>query len=101
MRVLIAGAGMVGLNLGQCLRLAGHTVVFHEINKARMETVKEEGFQALDYNYMIGPGTINFDAVFICVPTPTVNGKQDLSIVESALKTIASLKNIANPKYLL
>jgi len=100
LRILIAGYGMVGSNLGKCLRLAGHIVVFHEINKARQLTAHEEGFGASDYNYMIGPGVINYDAVFICVPTPTVNGKQDLSMVEAALKTIAGFKNIAHPKLL-
>jgi UDPglucose 6-dehydrogenase len=103
MRILIVGAGMVGFHLGQCLKLAGHEILFYDISPAKMYDVStNEGFPTRNLNnYINGLVDIQTDVVFICVPTPTTNGKQDISYVKSAVTMVSKIKNTINPKYLI
>jgi len=102
-KILIAGAGMVGLNLGKCLKLAGHDISFHEVNKGKLYELYLDGWKARDMyeeGYSNRGISINYDAIFICIPTPTENGKQDLTAVKQVAEMLSKIKNLANPKYL-
>jgi UDPglucose 6-dehydrogenase len=102
MRILIVGSGMVGGHLGQCLQLAEHDVYFYDNNLARMYSLITEGYKTRNLeSYTTGLADIKMDAVFICVPTPTTNGKQDISYVKSAVTMVSKIKNTVDPKYLI
>jgi len=91
MRISIIGSGVVGTIIGKGFKKLGHEVFFFDINKDRVKQLEKEGFNS----------TINMDDAikksdisFIAVPTPTSDGKIDLSCVKSVAKNIAkSLKN--------
>jgi UDPglucose 6-dehydrogenase len=102
MRICVIGAGMVGLHLGQCLGLAGHEVRFYDNNPAKMYSLGIEGYRKIELdNYTNGLVDIKTDTIFLAVPTPTINGKQDLSYIKNAVTMVSKIKNTANPKYLI
>jgi len=90
-RVSIIGSGYTGSLVGKSLEKAGNTVVFYDINEETVSRLAKEGHESTkDIKHAIH-GT---DISFICVPTPTINGKIDLSYIESATKEFANeLKN--------
>lgn len=90
-RVSIIGSGYTGSLVGKSLEKSGNTVVFYDINEETVNRLIKEGHNSTtDIKHTI----LETDISFICVPTPTVNGKIDLSYVESATKALATeLKN--------
>lgn len=90
-RVSIIGSGYTGSLVGKSLEKAGNTVIFYDINGETINRLSKEGHNSTtDIKHTI----LETDISFICVPTPTVNGKIDLSYIESAAKSFASeLKN--------
>lgn len=91
LNVLIVGSGAVGKATGLGLRQLGLSVSFYDNNQETLKELKEQGLNvsnALAENF---PGS---DVVLICVPTPTVNGHQDVShVLESAGKIGEALRN--------
>lgn len=90
-RVSIIGSGYTGSLVGKSLEKAGNTVIFYDINEETINRLSKEGHDSTtDIKRVI----LGADISFICVPTPTVNEKIDLSYIESATKAFASeLKN--------
>ncbi|MBI1978595.1 MAG: UDP-glucose/GDP-mannose dehydrogenase family protein [Candidatus Aenigmarchaeota archaeon] len=83
--ISIIGSGYVGSSLGKGLQKAGNNVIFHDINKDTIKRIVDEGHNAtLD----IGKAIKETDISFLCVPTPTKNGKIDLSYIQSATESI-------------
>src|SRR3989304_281838 len=101
MKILICGAGKVGLALGKCLKLADHDVDFHEISPSRMYELQLDGWKISDKtNYANGLVDLNRDAVFITVHTQTKTGEQDLTAVKNVVETLSKIKNNKEPRYL-
>lgn len=83
--VRIVGAGAVGKATGIGLRKLGHAVDFYDSNREVLDVLKREGLhvsESLDQNLS------ESDVVMICVPTPTVDGHQDLSHVLRAAEKL-------------
>jgi UDPglucose 6-dehydrogenase len=85
-RISIIGGGTVGTIVGKGLRKLGNDVVFFDIDEKRVKRLQELDLDATnDLNYAIH----NSEISFICVPTPTKNGRIDLSYVKFATENLA------------
>lgn len=92
-RISIIGSGVVGTTVGKGFKELGNDVIFYDICKDRVEQLKDEGLDATDdVRYAVK----NSDISFVAVPTPTVNGKIDLSYVRSATKALAQALKTKN-----
>lgn len=91
MQVSIIGSGVVGSTVGEGLSKLGNNVIFHDIDQSRIEQAKSRGHDATtDIAYAINTSEISF----ICVPSPTDNGKINLAYITSVAKSIGkALKN--------
>lgn len=78
-KISIIGSGFVGERVGRGLISLGHDVIFYDI-------ADKEGLP--NFTKDINCAIENSDVSFICVPTPTVNEKIDLSYIEEAAKSI-------------
>ena len=86
MKISIIGSGWVGTMLGKTLAKS-HGVIFYDIDKARIEKLKSEGFFG---TVDIKEAVSNSDVSFLCVPTPTADGKIDISYMQSACENLGS-----------
>ena len=87
-RVSIAGSGFVGSTIGKAFELFGNKVTYLDVDKSKIDHLKNIGKEA----YMMGDDRAPLgDITFICAPTPTINGKQDISYVVNACETIAMI----------
>ncbi|HEX2230786.1 MAG TPA: nucleotide sugar dehydrogenase [Nitrososphaeraceae archaeon] len=92
-KIGIIGSGVVGSATGKGFHRLGHDVLFYDIAKQRLLTLKEEGYQIASSVKDIIDKT---DISFVCVNTPNnSSGEQDLSQLMSVLYDITnSLKRI-------
>ncbi|MDQ4055974.1 MAG: nucleotide sugar dehydrogenase [Thermoproteota archaeon] len=92
-KIGIIGSGVVGSATGKGFHRLGHDVLFYDIAKQRLLTLKEEGYQIASSVKDIIDKT---DISFVCVNTPNnINGEQDLSQLMSVLYDITnSLRRI-------
>lgn len=85
-RISVIGSGVVGTAVGKGFKKLGNDVIFYDIEKNRVDQLRSKGFDATtDMEYAVK----NSDITFVSVPTPTVDGKIDLSHVLSATKALA------------
>lgn len=89
--VSIIGSGYIGTILGKALAKTGNKVIFYDINAETVRKLKSDGYSATtDIVKTIKETEISF----VCVPTPTKNGKIDLNYIESATRAISNeMKN--------
>ena len=87
-KIGIIGSGVVGSATGKGFHRLGHDVLFYDIAKQRLLTLKEEGYQiAASIKDIINKTDISF----VCVNTPNnINGEQDLSQLMSVLYDITT-----------
>jgi UDPglucose 6-dehydrogenase len=92
-KIGIIGSGVVGSATGKGFHRLGHDVLFYDIAKQRLLTLKEEGYQIASSVKDIIDKT---DISFVCVNTPNnSSGEQDLSQLMSVLYDITnSLRRI-------
>lgn len=86
MRVSIIGSGVVGNIIGEGLKQLGNEVLFYDIEPKALERIKNKGYDATND---IGYAIANSDISFVCVPTPTKEGKIDFTYIKSAAENIA------------
>ena len=108
-KLVVMGAGYVGLSSAACFSHLGHDVWCVDINAARINAILagempiiEDGLHAL-VDAGIRNGSLRFtsdlakaaesaEVVFLCVPTPQgADGSADLSFVQAAAKSLAGL----------
>ena len=108
MRVLVLGAGYVGLATSVAILKNGHQVDLEDDNKEKLELISqgvmpffEAGLadQISEYLFSgmlrIGAGDTSYKCVLICVGTPSLpNGKIDLSQIVAA---VDDAKNVVEP----
>ena len=96
-KIGIIGSGVVGSATGKGFHRLGHDVLFYDIAKQRLLTLKEEGYQIASSVKDIIDKT---DISFVCVNTPNnSSGEQDLSQLMSVLYDITnSLRMIDRPQ---
>jgi nucleotide sugar dehydrogenase len=87
-KIGIIGSGVVGSATGKGFHRLGHDVLFYDIAKQRLLTLKEEGYQIASSVKDIIDKT---DISFVCVNTPNNStGEQDLSQLISVLYDITN-----------
>lgn len=82
-KIAIVGPGIVGQATGKAFISKGLEVGFIGIDPRTVESLRQEGYNA----YFPGDftnGSYDFDITFLTVPTPTENGKINLSAIEAA-----------------
>ena len=108
-RIVVIGAGYVGLTSAACFAHLGHQVRCVDIDQIRIEDIQngklpiiEEGLLEL-VNNGVSSGLLSFshdvsvvgsfaEMVFLCVPTPqAIDGSADLSFVQKAARQISQL----------
>lgn len=82
MRLAIVGSGVIGQATGMGLGFKGHEVLFYDVDKRKLEDLKEKGYNVSANILFV---VKNADVIFICVPTPTVNGEMDFSFLGNAV----------------
>ena len=96
-KVSIIGSGVVGQATGKGLNKFGNSVLFHDIDKKKLDTLKKDGYiVASQFKETI----FNSDIVFVCVPTPTNNNQMDLSCILSTISELSTAINEAK-KYVV
>ena len=95
-RIGIIGSGVVGSTTGKAFHKLGHEVIFYDILKDTILSLKKDGYQvASNINDIISKTDISF----ICVDTPTnKKGQQDLSRIMSVLFDLTHSLNNYNAK---
>ena len=90
MKVSIIGSGCIGSATGIGLESKGNSVTFYDVDKTKLETMKKA-----DHNVAnsISDAVETSEVLFICVPTPTVNRKIDLSCIMKVTSDIAKAMN--------
>jgi len=105
MKVCVQGLGYIGLPTAAMLALAGHTVVGYDVDPLLLDAlrsgarhvkelpVRELVVEALRGGRLTVTSTLPADAQahVICVPTPTIDHKPDLSYVRAAARATAPL----------
>jgi UDPglucose 6-dehydrogenase len=86
MKINIIGAGVVGTIVGNGFKKLGNRVIFHDIDEKRIKELRGLGF---DGTTDLSLAVQKSDISFLCVPTPTVRGKIDLSYVKLAVENLA------------
>jgi UDPglucose 6-dehydrogenase len=84
--ISILGCGTVGTTIGKGFLKLEHEVIFYDIDKQRIKELHRNGFNA---TLRIGDAVKISQISFICVPTPTKEGRIDLSYVKAVVKSLA------------
>lgn len=114
MKLGVIGTGYVGLVSGTCLASKGHQVTCFDINKHTIRGLQkgichiyendlEDLLKSSENNisFEVSNSTtesqlMDFDAVFVAVSTPTINGRIDLSQIESVGRLMGRLIKNSN-----
>lgn len=86
MKVSIIGSGIVGQATGIGLAKFGNDVIFYDVDKEKIASLKKKGFKTTN---KIVDTVIESEILFVCVPTPNVKGRMDFSYVKKAVTDIA------------
>ena len=108
-RILVVGAGYVGLTSAACFAHLGHDVICADIDRAKvaslsagvvpirendLERLVNEGIAQRRLRFVISAAAVaaTCDFVFLCVPTPLrADGETELSYLMSALDSVATI----------
>ncbi|MFH7813361.1 NAD(P)-binding domain-containing protein, partial [Acetobacter lovaniensis] len=80
----------VGTATGRGFDKLGHEVIFYDVAKEKLRSLKNLGYSVAT---TLEEAMSKTEISFICVNTPTSNGQQDLSQVMSALYQLANFLN--------
>jgi UDPglucose 6-dehydrogenase len=82
--IAVIGSGVVGSATGKGFISKGHKVIFYDINSKTIDLLKDQG---LDARHVDSLNAKESEIFFLVVPTPTENGKINLSYIEEAAKS--------------
>lgn len=84
--ISIIGSGFVGTAVGRGFRKLGHKVIFYDTNPNRLRELSGMGLNTV---LNLKDAILSSSISFICVPTPTSQGKIDLRYVKVASEELA------------
>ena len=84
-RIGIIGAGTIGSSLGKVFSYVGYSTILYDVSPEVSRRLYESGYEMANSLEELIAST---DISFICVPTPTNNGKQYHGHVEEVLTNI-------------
>ncbi len=93
MKVAIVGSGVVGQATGVGLSKLGNDVIFHDIKKEKLDPLRKLGFEVTTE---IQQATCDCDALFLCIPTPTVQGQMDCTCLKNKVVEVAKALDFAS-----
>jgi len=85
-KISIIGSGTVGTIVGRGFEELGNRVTFYDVDEEKVRDLRNLGLNAVTE---LETAVRESDVSFICVPTPTRDGKIDLSYVRSATENLA------------
>ena len=88
MRISIIGSGVVGEATGKGLHMKGNDVLFHDIDGEKLKALEKQGYHV---TASLADAIHGSDILFICVPTPTVQGEFDARVVEEVASDIGHI----------
>jgi len=86
MKISIIGSGVVGKATGIGFHKLGNDVIFNDIIREKLLVLKKQGYEVTEDQL---EAILNSSISFVCVQTPTLNGKMDFSYVKEAIIGIA------------
>ena len=93
-KVCIFGPGIVGYATGKAFAAKGIEVGFVGRNPKKIQQLRSEGFRAYTFDELT-PENFDFDISFLTISTPTIDGKIDLTGIDSVSIFIGKLlKNL-------
>ena len=84
--ISIIGSGVVGKATGLGFHKHGNDVIFHDIINEKLIKLRKQGCKVTDNPF---EAVINSSVSFVCVQTPTLNGRMDFGYVKKAIIGIA------------
>ncbi len=96
--VSIIGSGYVGSSIGKSLLNKGNKIIFYDIKESVINNLKNNGYNTTND---IKQAIEESDISFLCVPTPTKDGKIDLSFLKSAVEAIGTQLKIKSKYHLI
>jgi UDPglucose 6-dehydrogenase len=84
-RISILGSGVVGTIVGKGFEELGNEVIFYDVDEERVRELNLRFNATTELSYAVRESDISF----LCVPTPTKDGKIDLSFVKSITRDLA------------
>lgn len=98
-KISIIGSGVVGSATGKGFHKLGHDVIFYDVSKSRLNTLRDEGYATAESTK---DAMSKSQITFVCVNTPTYSdGTQDLSQVKSALSAVTEALNSLKKYHLI
>ena len=85
-RISIIGSGVVGKATGVGFLRHGNDVVFHDIVKEKLVKLRKHGYKVTED---VSEAVVDSSVSFVCVQTPTLNGRMQFSYVKKAVAGIA------------
>jgi len=86
MKISIIGSGVVGRTTGIGLHKHDNEVIFYDVDDRKLFELSKSGFEvAEDIEQAVYRSAVSF----ICVQTPTINGKIDLTYIKTAAINVA------------
>lgn len=96
-KIAIIGNGVVGTATGKGLLAKGHRVIFYDISKKVIKSLRSQRLEAFSSDFLDAEKS---DAFFLTVPTPTEKGEINLKHIKAAVRNLGKkLKN--RKKYFL
>lgn len=86
MKISIIGSGVVGKVTGVGFHRHGNDVLFCDADEEKLVMIRKQGYAVAEN---ISEAVINSTVSFVCVQTPTVDGRMNFSYVERAATDIA------------
>jgi UDPglucose 6-dehydrogenase len=86
-RITILGSGVVGTCVGRGLQQLHHQVHFYDVSAERVDELHRDGLTATS---SLETALEKSEVSIVCVPTPTVGGRIDLSYLQSLVRELAS-----------
>src|SRR5579872_4671383 len=89
--ISIIGSGIVGTTTGVGFHKHGNDVLFYDISKKRISELAKEGYKT---GTSIGDVISKTSISFVCIDTPTCNGRQDITpLMRAVLKISDALES--------
>lgn len=96
-KLAVIGSGVVGQATGKGFFRQGHEVVFFDVNQKTLDVLTGQGFRAYEPEFLARED--GFDAFFLSVNTPTVEGRICLDYIQSAAVGLAQTALRRNKKW--
>ena len=84
-KISVIGSGVVGSATGMGFSAKGNRVLFHDIDKSKLISLGMKGFATTE---VVEEAVKSSQITLVCVPTPTVDKKVDVSCLYAATKSI-------------